>query len=212
MIKEEGINGETGKGKRKNNKKRFSFSIYPFLHFPIYRWLVSLNREEAYGACSIHRRQIVRCRVNGQEIEREVEVRKLLADFIREDLGLTATHLGCEHGVCGACTVNLNGESVRSCLLFAVQADGGELLTVEGLAKDGQMHPLQQSFWDNHALQCGFCTSGFLMSAYDLLQKNPKPTEEEVRHGLSGNLCRCTGYANIVKAVMAAAETMKSAK
>lgn len=157
-------------------------------------------------------RQTIRLRVNEQEIEREVEVRKLLADFIREDLGLTATHLGCEHGVCGACTVSLDGESVRSCLLFAVQADGGELLTVEGLAKDGQMHPLQQSFWDNHALQCGFCTSGFLMSAYDLLQKNPKPTEEEVRHGLSGNLCRCTGYANIVKAVMATAETMKNAK
>ncbi len=155
-------------------------------------------------------RQIVHCRINGQEIEREVEVRKLLADFIREDLGLTATHLGCEHGVCGACTVNLNGESVRSCLLFAVQADGGELLTVEGLAKDGQMHPLQQSFWDNHALQCGFCTSGFLMSAYDLLKKNPKPTEDEVRHGLSGNLCRCTGYANIVKAVLAVAEGSKT--
>lgn len=156
-------------------------------------------------------RQIVHCRINGQEIEREVEVRKLLADFIREDLGLTATHLGCEHGVCGACTVNLNGESVRSCLLFAVQADGGDLLTVEGLAKDGQMHPLQQSFWDHHALQCGFCTSGFLMSAYDLLQKNPKPTEEDVRHGLSGNLCRCTGYANIVKAVMAASSDQPSA-
>jgi len=151
-------------------------------------------------------RQVVRCRINGQDVEREVEVRKLLADFIREDLGLTATHLGCEHGVCGACTVNLDGESVRSCLLFAVQADGGELLTVEGLAKDGQMHPLQQSFWDHHALQCGFCTSGFLMSAYDMLQKNPTPTEEEVRHGLSGNLCRCTGYANIVKAVMAMAK------
>jgi carbon-monoxide dehydrogenase small subunit len=155
-------------------------------------------------------RQTIRCRINGQEIEREVEVRKLLADFIREDLGLTATHLGCEHGVCGACTVNLNGESVRSCLLFAVQADGGDLLTVEGLAKDGQMHPLQQSFWDHHALQCGFCTSGFLMSAYDLLQKNPHPTEEEVRQGLSGNLCRCTGYANIVKAVMATAEGSKT--
>ena len=151
-------------------------------------------------------RQIIRCRINGQEIEREVEVRELLADFIREDLGLTATHLGCEHGVCGACTVNLNGESVRSCLLFAVQADGGDLLTVEGLAKDGRMHPLQQSFWDHHALQCGFCTSGFLMSAYDLLQKNPHPSEEEVRQGLSGNLCRCTGYANIVKAVMAVAK------
>ena len=155
-------------------------------------------------------RQTIRCRINGQEIEREVEVRKLLADFIREDLGLTATHLGCEHGVCGACTVTLNGESVRSCLLFAVQADGGDLLTVEGLARDGQMHPLQQSFWDHHALQCGFCTSGFLMSAYDLLQKNPHPSEEEVRQGLSGNLCRCTGYANIVKAVMATAEGSKT--
>lgn len=155
-------------------------------------------------------RQTIRFRINGQEIEREVEVRKLLADFIREDLGLTATHLGCEHGVCGACTVNLNGESVRSCLLFAVQAEGGEILTVEGLAKDGQMHPLQQSFWDHHALQCGFCTSGFLMSAYDLLQKNPKPSEEDVRHGLSGNLCRCTGYANIVKAVMAVSSTQRS--
>jgi aerobic-type carbon monoxide dehydrogenase small subunit (CoxS/CutS family) len=150
-------------------------------------------------------RQTIRLRVNGQEIEREVEVRKLLADFLREDLGLTATHLGCEHGVCGACTVVLNGDSARSCLLFAVQADGSELLTVEGLAQEGQLHPLQQSFWDNHALQCGFCTSGFLMSAYDLLQKNPHPSEDEVRHALSGNLCRCTGYANIVKAVMAAA-------
>ena len=123
----------------------------------------------------------------------------------RQDLGLAATHLGCEHGVCGACTVVLNGDSVRSCLLFAVQADGGDLLSVEGLARDGQMHPLQQAFWDHHALQCGFCTSGFLMSAYDLLQKNPHPSEEEIRHGLSGNLCRCTGYANIVKAVMAVA-------
>jgi len=155
-------------------------------------------------------RQTIRCRINGQEIEREVEVRELLADFIREDLGLTATHVGCEHGVCGACTVNLNGESVRSCLLFAVQVDGEDLLTVEGLAKDGRMHPLQQSFWDHHALQCGFCTSGFLMSAYDLLQKNPHPSEEEVRQGLSGNLCRCTGYASIVKAVMATAEGSKT--
>ena len=150
-------------------------------------------------------RQTIRLRVNGQEIEREVEVRKLLADFLREDLELTATHLGCEHGVCGACTIILNGDSVRSCLLLAVQADGGEVLTVEGLARDSDMHPLQQAFWDHHALQCGFCTSGFLMSAYDLLQKNPHPSEEEVRQGLSGNLCRCTGYANIVQAVMAAA-------
>ena len=154
-------------------------------------------------------RQTIRLRVNGQEIEREVEVRKLLADFLREDLDLTATHLGCEHGVCGACTVMLNGDSVRSCLLLAVQADGGELLTVEGLARDGDLHPLQQAFWDHHALQCGFCTSGFLMSAYDLLQKNPHPSEEDVRHGLSGNLCRCTGYANIIQAVMAAQNSEK---
>ena len=156
-------------------------------------------------------RQTIRLRVNGQEVERAVEVRKLLADFLREDLELTATHLGCEHGVCGACTVVLNGDSVRSCLLLAVQADGGELLTVEGLAQDGDMHPLQQAFWDHHALQCGFCTSGFLMSAYDLLQKNPHPSEEEVRYGLSGNLCRCTGYANIVQAVMAVASGQPSA-
>jgi carbon-monoxide dehydrogenase small subunit len=156
-------------------------------------------------------RQMIRLCVNGQTVEREVEARKLLADFLREDLQLTATHLGCEHGVCGACTVILNDESVRSCLVFAVQADGGEILTAEGLARDGQMHPLQQAFWDHHALQCGFCTSGFLMSAYDLLRKNPRPTEEEVRHGLSGNLCRCTGYANIVQAVMAVASGQPSA-
>jgi carbon-monoxide dehydrogenase small subunit len=158
----------------------------------------------AHSQLTDHR--TIRLRVNGQDVERTVEVRKLLADFLREDLELTATHLGCEHGVCGACTVMLNGESVRSCLLFAVQAEGGEVLTVEGLAEDGQMHPLQQAFWDHHALQCGFCTSGFLMSAYDLLQKNPHPSEEEIRYGLSGNLCRCTGYANIIEAVKAAAK------
>lgn len=151
-------------------------------------------------------RQTIHVRVNGQDFEREVEVRRLLADFLRHDLGLTATHLGCEHGVCGACTIIMDGESVRSCLLFAVQADGAEILTLEGLANGDKMHPLQQSFWDNHALQCGFCTSGFLMSAVDLLQKTPHPTEDEIRHGLSGNLCRCTGYANIIKAVQAVAE------
>ena len=150
--------------------------------------------------------QTIRLRVNGQEFEREVEVRRLLADFLRHELGLTATHLGCEHGVCGACTVMLNGESVRACLLLAVQADGGDIMTLEGLANGEKLHPLQQSFWDHHALQCGFCTSGFLMSAYDLLQKNPHPTEDEIRHGLSGNLCRCTGYANIIKAVQAVAD------
>ena len=148
----------------------------------------------------------IRLRINGQEVEREVEVRRLLADFLRHELGLTATHLGCEHGVCGACTVMLNGESVRACLLLAVQADGGEIMTLEGLADGEKLHPLQQAFWDHHALQCGFCTSGFLMSAYDLLQKNPHPTQDEIRHGLSGNLCRCTGYTNIIKAVQAVAE------
>ena len=148
----------------------------------------------------------IRLRINGQEVEQEVEVRRLLADFLRHELGLTATHLGCEHGVCGACTVMLNGESVRACLLLAVQADGGEIMTLEGLADGEKLHPLQQAFWDHHALQCGFCTSGFLMSAYDLLQKNPHPTQDEIRHGLSGNLCRCTGYTNIIKAVQAVAE------
>ena len=151
-------------------------------------------------------RQTVRVRVNGREYERTVEARLLLADFIRHDLGLTATHLGCEHGVCGACTIIVDGESVRSCLLFAVQADGADIQTLEGLADGDALHPLQQAFWDHHALQCGFCTSGFLMTAVDVLQKTPHPSEDEIRHALSGNLCRCTGYANIVKAVCAVAE------
>ena len=151
-------------------------------------------------------RQTVRVRVNGREYERTVEARLLLADFIRHDLGLTATHLGCEHGVCGACTIIVDGESVRSCLLFAVQADGADIQTLEGLADGDTLHPLQQAFWDHHALQCGFCTSGFLMTAVDVLQKTPHPSEDEIRHALSGNLCRCTGYANIVKAVRAVAE------
>lgn len=151
-------------------------------------------------------RQTVRVRVNGREYERTVESRLLLADFLRHDLGLTATHLGCEHGVCGACTIIVDGESVRSCLLFAVQADGADIQTLEGLADGDALHPLQQAFWDHHALQCGFCTSGFLMTAVDVLQKTPHPSEDEIRHALSGNLCRCTGYANIVKAVRSVAE------
>ena len=151
-------------------------------------------------------RQTIRVRVNGREYERTVEARRLLADFLRHDLGLTATHLGCEHGVCGACTIIVDGESVRSCLLFAVQADGADIQTLEGLADGDELHPLQQAFWDHHALQCGFCTSGFLMTAVDVLQKTPNPSEDEIRHALSGNLCRCTGYANIVKAVRAVAE------
>ena len=151
----------------------------------------------------------IRLTVNGEGIEREVLVRQLLADFLRDDLGLTGTRLGCEYGVCGACTVLLDGQSVRSCLLFAVQADGSDLRTVEGLASAGpeqRLHPLQQAFWDHHALQCGFCTSGFLMTAVDLLEKSPVPSEAEIRHALCGNLCRCTGYANIVDAVLAVAK------
>ena len=141
--------------------------------------------------------------LNGERIEREVPVRQLLADFLRDDLGLTATRLGCEHGVCGACTVILDGDSVRSCLLLTVQADGCVLRTVEGLADGDRMHPLQQAFWDHHALQCGFCTSGLLMTALDVLEHTPAATEAEIRGALSGNLCRCTGYANVVAAVMA---------
>ncbi len=138
------------------------------------------------------------------------EARKSLADFLREDLALTGTHVGCEHGVCGACTILLNGEAARSCLMLAVQADGAEILTVEGLATDGKLHPLQQAFWEHHGLQCGFCTPGMLLTAYDLLRVNPSPTEAEIRAGLSAVLCRCTGYQGIVRAVQAAAERLRA--
>ncbi|HET7264666.1 MAG TPA: (2Fe-2S)-binding protein, partial [bacterium] len=136
--------------------------------------------------------------VNGRAYRGRVEPRKTLADFIREDCGLTGTHLGCEHGVCGACTILMNGEAVRSCLLFAVQADGAKLRTVEGLADGDTLHPIQQAFWEHHGLQCGFCTPGFLMTSVAFLRDNPHPSEREIREGLSGNLCRCTGYQNIV--------------
>ena len=144
--------------------------------------------------------------VNGTTYERLVEARITLADFLRNELDLTGTHLGCEHGVCGACTILLNGEAVRSCLLLAVQADGSEFLTVEGLAPGTELHPLQKAFQDQHALQCGFCTPGFLMTAYALLKERPKPTEREVREAISGNLCRCTGYQPIVQAVLQASQ------
>ena len=150
-------------------------------------------------------RQTVRLTVNGAAFEREVEPRRLLVDFLREDLGLTGTHAGCEHGVCGACTVLLDGDSARSCLTLAVQADGAQVETVEGLGTVEALHPLQQAFRAHHALQCGFCTPGMLMTALDLLRKHPSPTEREIRDGLSGNLCRCTGYEHIVRAVRAAA-------
>jgi aerobic-type carbon monoxide dehydrogenase small subunit (CoxS/CutS family) len=143
--------------------------------------------------------------INGQRYETEVEPRRLLSDVIRDTFGLTGTHVGCEHGVCGACTIQWDGQPVRSCLLFAVQADGANLRTVEGLApNDTDLHPIQQAFWEEHGLQCGFCTPGFLMTIEALLRENPKPTEEEIRIGISGNLCRCTGYQNIVKAVQRA--------
>ena len=142
--------------------------------------------------------------VNGQEYRRTVEPRLTLADFLREELGLTGTHLGCEHGVCGACTVLLDGDAVRSCLMLAVQADGAELTTVEGLSPTGRLTPLQIAFHDNGALQCGFCTPGFLMTATAFLRENSEPTEAQVRDAISGNICRCTGYVAIVQAVLEA--------
>ncbi len=150
----------------------------------------------------------VRLTVNGAPREGRCEPRKLLVDFLREDLGLTGTHVGCEHGVCGACTILLNGEAARSCLMLAVQADGAEILTVEGLARDGRLHPLQEAFREHHGLQCGFCTPGMLMAALDLLRVRPRPTEAEIREGLSAVLCRCTGYQGIIEAVKAAAPVL----
>jgi len=143
----------------------------------------------------------IRVTVNGTLFERPVESRLLLSDFLRQELGLTGTHVGCEHGVCGACTVLLDGSAVRSCLLFAVQADGHAVTTVEGLTSGTQLHPLQQAFHEAHALQCGFCTPGILLTLIPWLEEHPNPDEQEVRVALSGNLCRCTGYANIVTAV-----------
>ena len=148
--------------------------------------------------------------VNEQTYTREVEPRLLLSDFLRHELGLTGTHVGCEHGVCGACTILFDGESARSCLMFAVQADGHEIMTVEGLARGpDQLHPIQQAFWEAHGLQCGYCTPGILMTLVPFLKQNPSPTEDQIRHALSGNLCRCTGYQHIVDAVKLAAEKMK---
>ncbi len=149
--------------------------------------------------------------VNGRSYQAAVEPRLLLSDFLRHELGLTGTHVGCEHGVCGACTVLFDGQAVRSCLMFAVQAHGHELMTVEGLAPDPQhLHPLQEAFREAHGLQCGFCTPGFLMTLLPYLEQNPNPTEEEIRLAISGNLCRCTGYQHIVDAVKLAAEKMGS--
>jgi aerobic-type carbon monoxide dehydrogenase small subunit (CoxS/CutS family) len=148
--------------------------------------------------------------VNEKVYQRQVEPRMLLSDFLRHELGLTGTHVGCEHGVCGACTILFDGESARSCLMFAVQANGHQITTVEGLAEStDHLHPLQQAFWEAHGLQCGYCTPGILMTMLPFLKQNPDPSEDEIRHALSGNLCRCTGYQHIVDAVKLAAEKMK---
>jgi carbon-monoxide dehydrogenase small subunit len=161
------------------------------------------------------KKELIKVNINGRSREAAAEPRLLLVHFIREALGLTGTHVGCDTSNCGACTVLLNGKPVKSCTMFAVQADGAEIMTVEGLIKDGTLHPLQEGFKEEHGLQCGFCTPGMLMSSYALLEKNPEPTDEQIRWGISGNLCRCTGYQNIVKAVQYAAkkmgETAKSA-
>jgi len=149
--------------------------------------------------------RVIRVTVNGRVYERTVEVRKTLADFLRDDLDLTGTHLGCEHGVCGACTIVVDGAAVRSCLMFAAQAHGREISTVEGLADGDRLNPLQEAFREHHGLQCGFCTPGFLMTLTCFLRDTPNPTEGEVREAISGNLCRCTGYKNIVAAALAAA-------
>jgi len=148
--------------------------------------------------------------VNGTRYERSVEPRLLLSDFLRYDLGLTGTHVGCEHGVCGACTVLFDGQPARSCLMFAVQAHRHEVTTVEGLGTPENLHPLQEAFWESHAAQCGFCTPGLLLTLVPFLQENPDPTEQEIREAISGNLCRCTGYQHIVDAVKMAAEKMKA--
>ena len=147
--------------------------------------------------------------VNGQHCRREVEPRELLVQFIREELRLTGTHIGCDTTYCGACTVLLNGEPVKSCTVLAVQADGGEIMTVEGLAKDGKLHPLQEAFSEHHGLQCGYCTPGMLMSAHALLSRNPDPDAKAIRKGIQGNLCRCTGYHNIFKSIEAAAAKLR---
>ena len=150
--------------------------------------------------------------VNKRRREDEVEPRLLLVHYLREVAGLTGTHIGCDTTQCGACTVMINGEAIKSCTMFAVQAQDAEITTIEGLADGEKLHPLQQAFWDEHGLQCGFCTPGFIMAATYLLQENPNPTDDEIRKGLEGNLCRCTGYVNIIKSVKAAAATMSQAQ
>ena len=150
--------------------------------------------------------------INGESVTKKTEARTLLVHFIREDLSLTGTHIGCDTTSCGACTVLVNGKPVKSCTVFAVQAEGAEVETIEGLAAGGELHPLQEGFWEKHGLQCGYCTPGMIMSAKGFLEQNPNPTEDEIRHGISGNLCRCTGYNKIVEAIQYAAEKLQTAE
>lgn len=161
---------------------------------------------------TITRERTITLTVNGVSYKATVEPRMLLVDLIRDELELTGTHIGCVTGKCGACTILLNGVSVKSCLVFAVQADGADIVTIEGIAAGGKLHPIQEAFKENHALQCGYCTPGMVISAYQLLRRNPDPTDEEIKKGISGNLCRCTGYINIVKAIKDAAKRMKGGK
>jgi carbon-monoxide dehydrogenase small subunit len=155
-------------------------------------------------------KQQVTITVNGTTHTNEVEPRLLLVHYLRDVLDLTGTHVGCDTSQCGACTIQMNGDAVKSCTVLAVQADGAEITTIEGLAKDGELHPIQEGFWEMHGLQCGFCTPGMIMTSVNLLKNNPHPTEAEIRHGLEGNLCRCTGYQNIVKAIQYAADKMSA--
>ncbi|HXV61164.1 MAG TPA: (2Fe-2S)-binding protein [Vicinamibacteria bacterium] len=150
--------------------------------------------------------------VNGRETKHEVEPRLLLVHYLRDVLSLTGTNVGCDTSQCGSCTIIMDGRTVKSCTVLAVQADGSELTTIEGLARNGELHPIQQAFWDNHGLQCGFCTPGMIMTATEILKRHPKATEEDVRHGLEGNICRCTGYENIVRSIVAAASVKKARK
>ena len=148
--------------------------------------------------------------VNGKAHDKEVEPRLLLVHFLRDDLGLTGTKIGCDTSQCGACVVKMDGKTVKSCTCLAVQADGSEITTIEGVAQDGELDPVQEAFWEKHGLQCGYCTAGMIITAMELIEKNPDPSEEQVRQGLKGNICRCTGYQNIVKAILAAAEARRS--
>ena len=160
------------------------------------------------GVCSLPKDQEIIVNVNGRKYQRRVESRLLLVDFLRDELGLTGTHIGCDTGHCGACTVMLNGVTVKSCLLLAAQANNSDIRTIEDLAADGKLHPLQDAFLEQHAMQCGYCTPGMILSSLFLLKRNPKPSEDEIKRGIDGNLCRCTGYLNILKAVKAASEKM----